>query len=36
MLRTTGMRTVEVTAPDGRFLISADRPSRPIRMGDAL
>ena len=30
MLRATGIKEVEVVAPNGRFLITADRPSVPI------
>jgi hypothetical protein len=35
MLRATGIKAVEIVAPDGRFLITADRPSIPVRIGDA-
>lgn len=34
MLRATGISAVEVVVPDGRFLISANRPSVPVRIGD--
>lgn len=35
LLRQTGIEAVEVVAPDGRFLITAEQPSAPVRIGDA-
>lgn len=35
LLRQTGIRAVEIVAPDGRFRITADKPSVPVRIGEA-